>query len=205
MRTFISTLATVAILANLPASPVQAREGKAATSPFVQDSQQDRAPSPAPKDPPPPPPAARPDPPKDDARQKTSPAGQWVHTEQYGWVWMPYGNHYTYVPPDGGPPSMYVYYPDSGWCWVVAPWLWGWGPRPYFGLAGPYGYAWFGIGLGHWYGFHDRYPYWGWAGRSYWYGRRWNHFGPFSYGPGRGWAPHGGGAPRRGLAPGWRR
>jgi len=22
--------------------------------------------------------------------------GQWVYTEQYGWIWMPYGNQYTY-------------------------------------------------------------------------------------------------------------
>src|SRR5262245_9047257 len=34
--------------------------------------------------------------------------GQWVYTEQYGWVWMPYAQAYTYVPADGDP-MMYVY------------------------------------------------------------------------------------------------
>src|SRR5665811_1632972 len=23
-------------------------------------------------------------------------AGQWVYTDQYGWIWMPYGTQYTY-------------------------------------------------------------------------------------------------------------
>jgi hypothetical protein len=39
------------------------------------------------------------------------PAGQWVYTQQYGWVWMPYGDAYSYVPPDGqGQPYEYVVY-----------------------------------------------------------------------------------------------
>ncbi|HET6336641.1 MAG TPA: hypothetical protein VFG30_25635, partial [Polyangiales bacterium] len=29
--------------------------------------------------------------------------GQWVYTSQYGWVWMPYSQSYTYVPDDGYP------------------------------------------------------------------------------------------------------
>ena len=110
-----------------------------------------------PAEPPPPPPAVRPAAPSEPA-QASSPGnptdtGQWVHTEQYGWVWMPYGDDYTYVPQDNSSPSMYVYYPDAGWCWVMAPWLWGLGPMPYFGMVGPGYYGWYGHGLGRWYGF----------------------------------------------------
>jgi hypothetical protein len=75
------------------------------------------------------------------------PSGEWVWTQQYGWVWMPYADGYTYVPPDGaGEPSMYVYYPAYGWTWVVAPWIWGWGPWPRFGGFGPAHFAWYGHG-----------------------------------------------------------
>jgi hypothetical protein len=75
------------------------------------------------------------------------PPGQWVYTSQYGWVWMPYGDAYTYVPPDGaGEPSMYVYYAGYGWTWIAAPWVWGYGPWPWFGAAGPYGFGWYGYG-----------------------------------------------------------
>ena len=74
-------------------------------------------------------------------------AGQWVYTQQYGWVWMPYGDAYSYVPPDGeGEPYEYVYYPAYGWTWVVAPWIWGFGPWPYFGVFGPAHFGWFGHG-----------------------------------------------------------
>ncbi len=75
------------------------------------------------------------------------PPGQWVYTAQYGWVWMPYASAYTYVPPDGyGEPYMYVYHPYYGWNWLGAPWVWGWGPWPVFGVAGPGFYAWYGWG-----------------------------------------------------------
>jgi hypothetical protein len=82
-------------------------------------------------------------------------SGQWVRTAQYGWVWMPYGDQYTSVPPDGvGDPYEYVYYPAYGWTWVVAPWIWGWGPWPYFGAWGPNHFGWWGHGWwrrpGHW-------------------------------------------------------
>jgi hypothetical protein len=122
---------------------------------------------------------------------------------------MPYGDTYTHVPPDGGTPSMYVYYPEAGWCWVVAPWLWGWGPMPYFGLFGPRYYGWYGVGFGHWYGFAGPYAHWGWSGRAYWHGGRWNGVSRFyggrgSYsGSGRGFS--GGGGHSRGLAPAWHR
>ena len=114
-------------------------------------------PSPAPQESPPAPPATPPAPP---AQSQPAPApsasGQWVYTQQYGWLWMPYGDAYAYVPPDGyGQPYMYVYYPYyAGWTWVVAPWVWGWGPWPFFGVHGPYHYAWYHQG---WW----RYP-WHW-------------------------------------------
>ena len=90
----------------------------------------------------PPPPAAM-------GPQAAAPApgrtGQWVYTQQYGWVYMPYGQAYTYVPPsDNGYPYMYLYYPRYGWTWVAAPWVWGWGPRPHFGACTGYRYY-------HWY------------------------------------------------------
>lgn len=75
-------------------------------------------------------------------------SGQWVYTEQYGWIWMPYSDAYTSVPADGyGQPYQYVYYPAySAWSWVVAPWIWGIGPWPYFGAYGPVHYGWYGHG-----------------------------------------------------------
>jgi hypothetical protein len=56
-----------------------------------------------PVDAPPPPPAELPSPPEPqaiapvDAPSATIPEGQWVYTDQYGWVFMPYSQNYTYV------------------------------------------------------------------------------------------------------------
>ena len=87
-------------------------------------------------------------------QQATPPPGQWVYTEQYGWVYMPYGDAYAYAPEsETADPYMYVYYPAVGWTWVDAPWLWGWGPWPYFGVHGPWRFAWFGHGP-RFFGFH---------------------------------------------------
>ncbi len=108
---------------------------------------------PEPPSPPTPPPSAPPaeTPPTapfaDEARSTPPPSvppGQWVYAEQYGWVWMPYADDYAYVPPDGtGEPCMYVFYPAMGWTWVVAPWVWGFGPWPHFGTRGPSHFAWY--------------------------------------------------------------
>ena len=65
------------------------------------------------------------------------PEGQWVFARQYGWVYMPYAQRFTYVPATGYP-SMYVYNPSFGWRWVSAPWVVGVGPLPHWG---PHGYA----------------------------------------------------------------
>ncbi|HET6438973.1 MAG TPA: hypothetical protein VFG59_12975 [Anaeromyxobacter sp.] len=87
---------------------------------------------------------------------------------------MPYGDTYSWVPPDGyGEPYAYVYYPDYGWTWVVAPWVWGIGPWPFFGVLGPVRFGWYVHGWWHtpW-RWHYR-PYWGvggYGGRGYWRG-----------------------------------
>jgi len=141
-----------------------------------------------PRDAPPPPPAALPKPPAEPAPadpQQEKQGGQWVHTEQYGWVWMPYGDRYTHLPPGGSSPYMYVYGPTLGWSWVAAPWLWGWGPSPYFGVIGPRYYGWFGIGLGRWYGFGPIRSHRGWAAPRVWHGGHWAGRGGFR-GGGRG-------------------
>ncbi len=76
-------------------------------------------------------------------------AGQWVYTSEYGWIWMPYGNQYTYEgSPSDAYPYAYAYYPGSGWMWLAAPWVWGWGAYPYFGVRGPMGFGWY-TGLFH--------------------------------------------------------
>ena len=70
--------------------------------------------------------------------------GQWVYTSEYGWIWMPYGNQYTYEgSANDAYPYSYVYYPSYGWTWLAAPWIWGWGAYPYFGPRGPMGFGWY--------------------------------------------------------------
>jgi len=104
-------------------------------------------------------------------------------------VWMPYGQAYTNVPTNGATPNMYVYYPSVGWCWMVAPWVWGWGPMPYFGVHGPKRFSWHGNGYGHWYGYKGGAYGPGWNGGGYWRAGQWT-------GPGRGYpAPYKGSAP----------
>ncbi len=99
------------------------------------------------------------------APEPSVPAGEWVNTEQYGWVWMPYGDDYTSVPDDGyGAPYMYVYYPSYGWTWLAAPWVWGLGPWPVFGVYGPVHFGWYGHG---WWRTPDR---WHWTGGDFHHG-----------------------------------
>ncbi|HUK66335.1 MAG TPA: hypothetical protein VLV17_05860 [Anaeromyxobacteraceae bacterium] len=104
-----------------------------------------------------------------------------MRTNQYGWLWIPYGQEYTYVPPDPQVfPDQYVYYPIYGWRWVVAPWVYGYGPQPYWGATGVrffvwYSRPWFRVG-----------GYWGWGGYHGWGGYR-GWVGPRAWGA-RGWA-----------------
>ena len=78
----------------------------------------------------------------DQTESAPMPDGQWVYTEQYGWVFMPYAQNYTYVPASGYP-FMFVYYPRFGWHWLSAPWVYGAGPRPYWGGQGYTHFAWY--------------------------------------------------------------
>lgn len=205
-----AALALIGILSGLPIG-LEARTQDPQTPAGGQAPEPAKPDTPAPEQPPPPPPAQVPEPPatKPPTSTQDLPAGQWVHTEQYGWVWMPYGKNYTHVPTDGETPYMYVYYPSDGWCWVIAPWIWGWGPSPYFGIGGPWGYGWWGNGFGMWYGFS--YAYWGYGGCGVYHHGGWyyppsgGHGGSRPLGPPWRGAPSGGasyaGAPRGGAAP----
>ena len=96
--------------------------------------------------------------PAPESAEATNAQGQWVYTQQYGWVWMPYGSQYTYAPTQAGVyPSEYVYYPSYGWTWIAAPWVFGWGVSPYFGVYGPSHFGWYHhwVGVGH--GYHPGY------------------------------------------------
>jgi hypothetical protein len=110
------------------------------------------------------PPTQPPPAPATPSLEAPAPAGQWVYTEQYGWIWMPYDAAYTRAPSDGEP-YMFVYGPELGWTWVAAPWVWGWGPIPYFGVYGGVRFSWWGHGWGPgWrvhrpFAFRHRYPY----------------------------------------------
>src|SRR3954471_13465327 len=138
--------------------------------------------SPAPAETPPAPPAELPAPPQQPvgstAPQANEPApemaqpaptaaaqGQWVYTQQYGWVWMPYGSQYTYAPTQAGMyPSEYVYSPSYGWSWVVAPWVFGWGTTPYFGVSGASLFGWLRPVYGGGYGYRPAYGGYGYRG-----------------------------------------
>jgi hypothetical protein len=60
---------------------------------------------PAPPAEPPPPPQAQTAPPQVEQapapQAQAVPPGQWVYTQQYGWIWMPYADAYTSVPAYG--------------------------------------------------------------------------------------------------------
>ncbi len=109
-----------------------------------------------------------------------APAGQWVNTVQYGWLWIPYAQEYTHIPPDPQVyPDQFVYYPAYGWRWVVAPWVYGYGPSPIWGVLGVryfawYSHPWFRVG-----------GYWGWGAYRGWGNYR-GWLGPRVWGP-RGW------------------
>jgi hypothetical protein len=142
----MKTLSSVALaLLLLSAGAVRAE-----TEMLADQTQLVQPPTPAPSEAPPAAPQVVPPPPQqsgldgavNQAQLAPPTAGQWVYTSQYGWVWMPYGAQYSYAPAvAGAAPYAYAYYPAFGWRWLGAPWVGGWGPRPYFG---PYGAARFG-------------------------------------------------------------
>lgn len=115
---------------------------------------QDAPPTPAPREATPAPPRELPPPPSrhTEAPVASEASGQWVYTQQYEWVWMPYGDRFVHVPTDGAEPCMFVYRPVVGWIWVAAPWVWGLGPAPWWGPVGVVHFGWWGHGYGHWRG-----------------------------------------------------
>ena len=144
-----------------PPSPAQGAAPQPAQPPDLGPSEPAaQPPGPPPSEIPAAPPDRPPPPPPQAAAPASQPTGQWVYTAQYGWVWMPYGTAYAHAPTDGnGEPYMYVFYPTVGWTWVVAPWLWGWGPVPHFGVYGGWRFGWYGHGWGPaWHGFRPA-PY----------------------------------------------
>ena len=174
--TLLLVAAPVLVLAQVPAEP--------STPPPPPET--------APTEPPPPPPAAAaetppPQPPPGPAAPPVAapqasgvPGGQWVYTYQYGWLWVPYGQQYTYVPVDAQVfPDQYVYYPAYGWRWVVAPWVYGYGPRPYWGVRGVrffawYAHPWFRVGgYWGWGAYHGWGRYRGWVGPRVWGAHGW--------------------------------
>jgi hypothetical protein len=162
----------------------------------------------------PPAPPAQPPPPPIEATQQQAPqvavaapvpqsqgqvaAGQWVYTTQYGWLWMPYGTQYTYEGTGSydAQPYSYVYYPTLGWSWLVAPWVWGWGGYPYFGVVGAWHFPWYrglyqaGYGWGGYRGGYARAYANGYRGMSYAAG---SYRGRPAFGGGYGGGSHVGG------------
>jgi|GEM_PF-3644268 len=72
-----------------------------------------------------------------------APGGQWVYTQQYGWLYLPYEQSYKQVDDAAALAYEYAYYPAFGWRWVVAPWVLGFGITPYWGTFGPVHFAWY--------------------------------------------------------------
>jgi hypothetical protein len=132
-----SLLILIAFAALLCAPDSQAQTDDAAS-----DEAAASAPSPPPEAVPSQPPATLPAPPAP-TEQAPPPTGQWTYTSQYGWVWIPYDQAYTSVSPGAGVAYEYVYYPTFGWRWVSSPWVFGFGPSPYWGPRGRLGFAWY--------------------------------------------------------------
>jgi hypothetical protein len=191
MKIISSVCVTVLMLGSAYARAQSAEDQPYEESDVQAQAAQAAPPSAAPTDVPPAPPQQLPPPPQAQVPQQQyqyaqpvqaappvaqAPAtGQWVYTSQYGWVWMPYGTQYTYTPTDTGVyPSEYVYYPTYGWTWVTAPWVFGWGVQPFFGVYGPWHYGWY----------HHAVAYGGW--RGYGYG---HVYGAGYRGYGGGWRP----------------
>ena len=133
MKSLVVALLIVLISVLIGSSPVRAQSPQPAVPP-----------SQAPAEVPPPPPEELPPAPEGDLVVEQPATGQWVFTAEYGWVFMPYGSEYVSAPADPGvTPYQYVYYPTSGWNWLAAPWVHGWGPEPYFGPRGHSHFTWY--------------------------------------------------------------
>jgi hypothetical protein len=170
MKKFILPSALSLVLLGSSAAVAQAQPVDSATQ--SQPSVQPSGPAPAQL---PPAPPVNPAPPSDQDEAPTAPpvsvgaqvdpnSGQWVYTSQYGWVWMPYAQDYTYVTPDESAVYSFLYYPTFGWRWVSAPWVLGVGPWPYWGVYGVVPFYW------HAHPFYWRTHPYAWRGHPY-YGR----------------------------------
>jgi hypothetical protein len=162
MTKLIETLAVSAAVALAPVLAA-AQQSEWEDTPAPQAAQPEQAPPPPPAEAPPAPQAQPPAPQAQAPAPAPVPPGQWVYTQQYGWIWMPYADAYTSVPAGGsGTPYAFVYYPAFAvWTWVAAPWIWGVGPWPVFGVYGAVHFGWYGHG---WW----RYPsYWHYYGPAY--------------------------------------
>jgi hypothetical protein len=185
-RTQCSRIVLALSVVLLPALAPQARAQDGAPPAPPAPANADQAPPPPPATaeqtppPPPPPPAATaptPSAPLPVAPPAPPVQGQWINTQEYGWVWIPAGTT-TYV--ISGVPSAYLYTPVYGWTWYASPW--GWGPfvrSAWFGRPAPFGFR---VWL--------RGPYgWGWhAGPRVVWGSYYGH--PRAWGGG--WGHHGG-------------
>jgi hypothetical protein len=152
------TISVCSLILRLGLAQAQDTTGQVSASEPGASPQAVQPPTPAPDLQPPAPPLQPPPPPVQTETQtqvQPEPAagaagatgGQWVYTAEYGWIWMPYGNQYTYEgSPNDAYPYSYAYYPSYGWMWLAAPWVWGWGAYPYFGPRGPLGFGWY-VGL----------------------------------------------------------
>ena len=141
MNKFFVTPLALLLLLGAPAARAQAESGTASetTNPPPAVAPPSSPPQTAIPAPPPPPQGPS-------AAQTPAPAvpdGQWTYTSQYGWLWIPYGQPYTYVYTGSDVSYEYVYYPAFGWCWVSSPWVFGIGPSPYWGVHGRVGFAWY--------------------------------------------------------------
>ena len=158
------TLVCLLTLGTLAASSAARADNQAVASAPASEAQpsapEPTAPPPAPAPRTPPPPSAQPietpPPPAATVVRGAPPAaaGQWVYTQQYGWLWMPYDQGYTYVVDNAALAYEYVFYPSFGWRWVVAPWVLGFGLAPHWGALGPghfawYARPWFRVGTAH--------------------------------------------------------
>jgi hypothetical protein len=82
--------------------------------------------------------------------------GQWVNTDQYGWVWVPAASEAVEV---SAQPYAYLYAPSFGWSWFVSPWGVGpyrAGPWVHAGVRAPYGPY---VAPRAWYGYHGVAPH----------------------------------------------
>jgi len=161
--------AATALAQEPPPAPPPAPNGEQPADEAAQEpppEQIGKAQPPQPSQEPPPPPtrytpppvAEGAPPPEASAVPSAAPTGgKWVFSTDYGWIWAPQDESYTYYPASGYP-YVYAYEPSGGWGWIAAPWVFG----------------------GYWPWHHRLYggPF---LGRYGWYHGSWGYFHPWGY------------------------